>query len=416
MQVSGAIARTRISQRFFNPSKAFVEAVYVFPLPERSAADTLRLQVGKRFLEGRIQTKAHARRIYERAKSDGYRTALIEQQRPNIFTNEVANIGPGETVVVQIEYQQALRFDDGQFSLRVPLVVAPRFLPKPDVNFVSLRAGPEEIRFSGTEKKLNSARISGPVLHPRRGKTNPVTLQVMLDTGFPIDDLKSHHHEMVVERLGAGLARLEFASRAAPADRDFELTWRVRPGAVPATALFTQKQSGTADDRVTGEFLYALINPPRMPADAAQLREVIFLLDTSASMSGEALRQARASLKKALQRLRPDDRFNFIHFNSDFAAFFDAPVPATADHVAKVSRFVDALEAGGGTRMLPALRAALADENVSGDAKTNRIRQIVFLTDGAVGNEAARSAGNMRVPPPASSAETKRNGRRSRHG
>ena len=125
-----------------------------------------------------------------------------------------------------------------------------------------------------------------------------------------------------------------------------------------------------------------------MPADAAQLREVIFLLDTSASMSGEALRQARASLKKALQRLRPDDRFNFIHFNSDFAAFFDAPVPATADHVAKVSRFVDALEAGGGTRMLPALRAALADENVSGDAKTNRIRQIVFLTDGAVGNEA----------------------------
>ena len=112
VQVSGAIARTRISQRFFNPSKAFVEAVYVFPLPERSAADTLRLQVGKRFLEGRIQTKAHARRIYERAKSDGYRTALIEQQRPNIFTNEVANIGPGETVVVQIEYQQALRFDE----------------------------------------------------------------------------------------------------------------------------------------------------------------------------------------------------------------------------------------------------------------------------------------------------------------
>jgi len=121
--VTGPIARARITQRFENPSDKWVEGVYVFPLPQNSGVDTLRMQIGDRFLEGQVKEREQARKIYEQAAAAGFKATLIEQQRPNIFTNSVANIGPHETVVVQIEYQEAVRLDGDKFQLRVPLVV-----------------------------------------------------------------------------------------------------------------------------------------------------------------------------------------------------------------------------------------------------------------------------------------------------
>src|SRR6478735_4273795 len=131
MDVSGPIARVKVTQRFQNPSKGWVEGTYVFPLPENSAVDVLKMQIGDRFIEGQIKPRQEAREIYEQAKAEGKKTALLEQQRPNIFTNQVANIGPGETVVVQIEYQQSVHQSNGEFSLRFPMVVAPRYNPAP---------------------------------------------------------------------------------------------------------------------------------------------------------------------------------------------------------------------------------------------------------------------------------------------
>ena len=131
IDISGPVARTRVTQRFENPADGWVEGVYLFPLPEGAAVDTLKMKIGERLIEGQIKERQEARQIYEAAKAEGKRASLVEQERPNIFTNSVANIGPHETIVVQIEYQESLRFDAGRYHLRVPLVVAPRFNPAP---------------------------------------------------------------------------------------------------------------------------------------------------------------------------------------------------------------------------------------------------------------------------------------------
>jgi Ca-activated chloride channel family protein len=126
LTVSGPTVRARITQIFRNPTQNWVEATYVYPLPAGGAVDTLKMVVGDRVVVGEIKERQQARIIYERARQNGQKAALTEQERPNIFTNSVANIGPGETVLVQIEYQEPVQQSGNEFSLRVPLVVGPR--------------------------------------------------------------------------------------------------------------------------------------------------------------------------------------------------------------------------------------------------------------------------------------------------
>lgn len=145
MQVSGMLARVKVVQRFRNPGTAWAEGVYVFPLPEQAAVDRLRMRIGARVIEGQIKERGQAKKIYTQAKQSGKRASLVEQERPNIFTTSVANIGPGEEIQVEIEYQQTLHYADGTFRLRFPLVVGPRYIPGtpatplPPINPLSLR-------------------------------------------------------------------------------------------------------------------------------------------------------------------------------------------------------------------------------------------------------------------------------------
>ncbi len=404
IRITGSIVRTRISQRFHNPTRHYVTGTYVFPLPAGGAVDRLRLQIGARFLEGRIMPLEPAQRLLAQVPGRGEEVPVVTARnhpgvlRPNVFRNEVVNIGPGETVVVQLEYQQNLQVQDGRYRLRVPLTTLPRPLARRQTGPARLQVGAHGVHFSSAGGTVaGRARLRGPVLHPRRGRVNPLTIRVELDAGFALASLHSQHHEMRLQRLGAYRARLHFASRTAPTDRDFELTWQARAAQAPTLSLYAQDLArrpgrvvgGHGDGADRSTFLYALINPPTLSAAAAPPREVIFLLDTSASMSGASLTQARASLKKALRRLRAQDRFNFIHFNAHVSAFFKKPVAASMEHVAQVLRFIDTLEAGGRTRMLPALRAAFGEAGGGNDETDDgRVRQVVFLTDGAVDNEA----------------------------
>ncbi len=187
--VSGATARTKITQRFENPADGWVEGVYVFPMPQDSAVDTLRMQIGDRFIEGEIKERQEARRVYEAALKEGKKASLVEQERPNIFTNSVANIGPHEIVIVQIEYQEALPLRDGAFSMRVPLVVAPRYSPKPEATLVSYDG--RNLTLGVSDPVPDRERLEAPVLKPEFGKLNPVKITVHLDAGFPLGDIKS---------------------------------------------------------------------------------------------------------------------------------------------------------------------------------------------------------------------------------
>jgi Ca-activated chloride channel family protein len=371
--VSGPTARSRVTQHFYNPTDGWIEGVYVFPMPENAAVDTLRMVVGGRVIIGEIQERQKAKEIYEAAKREGKKAGLLEQERPNIFTNSVANIGPGETVVIQIEYQESVRQKDGQFSLRVPLVVAPRFNPEPVLQTVDL-GGEGWGRVS--DPVPDRDRIEPPVLDPRQHPpVNPVTLTARVTPGFPIGEVKSHHHVVKLESDARGFeVKLD---GAVPADKDFELTWQAANGAAPQAGLFREQVAGK-------DYVLAFVTPPLLPPAAVKSgRDIVFVIDNSGSMGGASITQAKDSLLYALGRLAPADRFNLVRFDDTMDELFSGLVPADAAHISRAKAFVAALEASGGTVMVPAMRAALVDTA----ADPSRLRQVVFLTDGAIGNE-----------------------------
>ena len=373
-RVSGTVARAVVSQQFRNDSTDWVEGIYVFPLPENAAVDRLQMHVGDRLIEGQIRERQQARAEYEAARDRGSLASLVEQERPNIFTSSVANLGPGQTLTVEIEYQQTLRYQDGSVSLRFPTVVAPRYIP----------GSPQsEGRPSGqgwskdTDKVKDASRITPPVLAEGESLRNPVTIRVELDAGFPVNEVKSRYHTVKVEKRDDNRYEVSLAVGPFPADRDFELVWTPLPGTQARGALF--RESGAGETHL----LLTLFPPFGTRADGQRLpREVIYVIDTSGSMDGTSIKQARAALRMALGQLAPEDRFNVIQFNSTTELLFPSSREASVSNIVAARRYVDRLKANGGTEMMPAMQAAL-----EAAPRAGYLRQVVFMTDGSVGNE-----------------------------
>ncbi|HMM89562.1 marine proteobacterial sortase target protein [Bradyrhizobium sp.] len=379
LTVSGPTVRARITQIFRNPSKDWVEAVYVYPLPAGGAVDSLKMVIGDRVVVGDIRERQQAKAIYEQAKQSGHKAALTEQERPNIFTNSVANIGPGETVLVQIEYQEPVQQSGNEFSLRVPMVVAPRYNPAPVVQSVDFRPDSGGWGSTKSDPVPDRDRISPEVLDPAtNAPVNPTRITVRLQAGFPLGEVRSHHHAIKTEKPDANTSIIRLAEGAVPADRDFELTWKPAAEQAPSVGLFRERVGDS-------DYLLVFVTPPSVEQVQQKPlpREVIFVIDNSGSMGGVSIVQAKASLIYALGRLQPNDRFNVIRFDHTMDALSPSAVPADSEHIGQATSFVGALQANGGTEMVPAMRAALFDK--AGDA--NLVRQVVFLTDGAIGNE-----------------------------
>jgi Ca-activated chloride channel homolog len=371
IKVSGLVARAQVKQTFRNTSEDWYEGIYVFPLPENSAVDHLSMKVGSRIVEGVIREREDARKRYEQARDSGRRAALLEQERPNIFTSSVANIGPHDDIVVEIEYQQTLRYDSGRFSLRFPMVVGPRYIPGAPLDD---SAGTGWAR--DTLRVADASRITPPVMHPASERINPVSIRVELDAGLPIADLDSPYHRVSAHSAGGRREIVELDGGTTPANRDFELSWAPVAESAPRTAWFTERRG----DKTYG---LLMILPPSPQADRRRLpREAIYIIDTSGSMHGTSISQAREALELAVDGLAAEDRFNIIEFNSQAKALFRDAKPATRENKAEARGWVRGLRAQGGTEMALALKLAL-----NGSESTGRIRQVVFLTDGQVGNE-----------------------------
>ena len=392
LDVNGPTARAVLTQAFENTTDKWVEALYVFPLPEDSAVYSLKMIVGNRVVVADIKEKQAARAIYEKARTEGKKASLVEQQRPNVFTNAVANIGPHEKIVVQIEYQQSVRLADGRFSLRVPLVVAPRYSPQdasPITQQADLKAGWGQSK-QRPSREVSDKSISTPLMAPGGDRTNPVTLKVNLSAGFPLDDVQSLYHAVKIDKVSDTERRIVLDGDAA-ADRDFVLEWSAVASNMPSVGLFRERVG--QDD-----YVLAYVMPPAVATPRKAGREVVFVIDNSGSMGGTSIEQARASLDYALSRLEPNDRFNVIRFDNTITKFFSDSVMATAENIASARRFVTGLEAAGGTEMLPPLQAALDDSH-----QASGLRQVVFLTDGEVSNEQqlldaiAKSRGRSRI-------------------
>ena len=374
-QVNGILARARITQHFMNPYAEWQEGIYVFPLPETAAVDTLVMRIGDKVIEGQIKPRKQARIEYDEASAAGRQAGLVDQERPNIFTALVANIAPGASMSIEIEYQHKVDVYDGEYSLRLPLVVGPRYVP-PKPLLALINNEPGVFLVPAAE---DADRITPPVRDPSEGSINPVHLTVTLAPGFPLATIDSSSHKLEIISNQDGSYIITSAEGVVPADKDFELTWTPELDTAPQVSLFKEEADGEIYllGMVTPPSIEDRIDIPRVP------REVIFVIDTSGSMSGTSMPQAKEALQLALRRLQPQDSFNIIRFSDDASALFDAAMPADRKHVLIALSYASSLDSGGGTEMLPALKLALQDQ-----PSTGHLKQIVFITDGSVGNEA----------------------------
>jgi len=361
-EVTGLLARVHVVQSFRNDSDEWVEGTYRFPLPDGAAVDRLYVKVGERVLEGVIEERDTARRVYQQARDEGRAASLVSQERTNQFRTQLANIGPGEEVHVMIAYLANVDYRDGAFRLRLPTTFTPRWgaeaqpatgAPAPRPSFTALGGAPDH-------------RLS---------------LEVDLAAGLPLASVESLHHDVDIESGEAGY-RVTLLDPDARSDRDFELRWTPEFGDLPQPVLSTWSD---------GRDVYAqlMLVPPRDQALTPRPREVVFVIDTSGSMAGESLAQAQAALHQGLEALNVGDRFNLVQFNSVTEPLFAGAVAATPGNRARARSWINALQADGGTDMAPALREALrgGKEDAGRDVRT--VRQVVFITDGSVGNERA---------------------------
>jgi Ca-activated chloride channel family protein len=341
LRVRGLILRGEVTQRFRNPESTCAEAVYAFPLPEDAAVDRLRMIIGQRVIEGEIKERKEAERIYDQAKSEGKKASLLSQERPNIFTASIANIGAGEEVTVTMNYQQNVEYKDGAFRLRFPMTVAPRYTP-----------------------------LTQPLSPPSGERVNRLSLNVDLDSGFSLRSVDSPYHKINTAVVSG--SHYTISLQDVPASRDFELVWRPDLGNEPKSAIFGEK-----------EYALVMIMPPAANRTERLPKESIFIIDTSGSMAGTSLSEAKSALLLALDHLDGQDRFNVIEFNSVTRTLWSDARQATSGNLVEAKKFVEALESTGGTEMMPALIAALRDSSPNDSS----VRQIIFMTDGQVSNE-----------------------------
>ncbi|MEQ8262081.1 marine proteobacterial sortase target protein [Pseudohaliea sp.] len=379
LEIHGLVAVAVLEQSFENRAAGWRHGVYSFPLPEQAAVRRLDFVLGERVIRGRVREREEAARVFAAAKREGRQAALVEQQRPNLFTSRIANIPPGETVRVRLELVLPVAYEDGVFSLRFPSTVTPRYIPGQPL---AGEPGTPGESWSRPSDQVPDAHRITPFQHAADGSDaaplNPLRLDLVLDAGVPLASVDALYHDLALERDGARY-RARLRDDVAEMDRDLVLRWRPVRGAAPSAALYTEAVDGQ-------HYAYLMLLPPRPGGEPPAPRELVLVVDRSGSMGGAPIEQARASVRAALAALRPEDHFNVIAFDDKVDALYPASRPASPEALAAARRFVDRLDARGGTEMRPALDLALPAQEQEG---AGRLRQVVFITDGAVGNEQA---------------------------
>lgn len=395
VKVHGMIARVIVRQRFSNPAQDWAEAEYLFPLPTDSAVDYMAMTIGERRIVGEIREREAAKRLYEAARDAGQQASLLSQQRTNLFRNRVANIPPGAEISVELHYVETVRYDQGRFSLRVPTTLTPRYIPgypqyHPEAQ-INLRNGSA---WAWPTYQVPDAHDITPPMVPTR-KASALRLTASIDAGVSLDSVSSLHHAAQSYPIN-GVHHLELTGQPR-LDRDVVLEWQPQVHQAPVAAAFAEQ---------IGEDFYTLLMlmPPQRAADEMVLsRETIFVIDTSGSMAGESIQQAKQALISGLQKLRPGDRFNVLEFNSQMQSLWLTSQPVDHDSLLNAIHFVENLVANGGTEMKPALAFALSETSTEDDFRRDSVRQVIFITDGSVGNEAElfdiieRRRGNSRL-------------------
>lgn len=352
--VSGFGARVTVVQTFTNPSRTPIEAVYTFPLPADAAVDKMRMQVGDRVIDGVIKRREEARMIYDAAKSQGQAAALLDQERPNIFTQSVANILPGSTVKIEISYVQILKYEDGQFEFSFPMVVGPRYLGNaPD-----------------------PGKIHPPVIPEGKRTGSNISLTVNLDAGAPVVDVKSVLHEVTINARNDRQAVITLRRKDEIPNKDFILRYRTATNSVQDA--FVAKY-----DPLKGGYFSLILLPPKQPTQRQIApREMIFVLDQSGSQRGFPIEKSKELTLKMLSTMHPNDTFNVLGFSNEVTHLWDSPRANTAENRRLAAAWISKIDANGGTELRKAVVAALTPA-----PDPERTRIVLFNTDGFVGDE-----------------------------
>lgn len=372
IDITGLVARVEITQIFSNRGMDWAEGLYRFPLPDGAAVDRLVVKVGERLLEGEIQEKQAARRSYQQARDAGKTATIVEQQRRNQFETRLANIAPGETIEITIAFLQNVNYSDFSYHLRLPMTFTPRWEP----------TQPVAVPFMDNQSPLlaEAERLNGHRLN----------LQANLVSSVDLVAIESRYHDVDIRQAKNGY-QIELVSSDELSDRDFELSWTPSLQVQPSASLTTFNDGDSV-------YVQLMLAPPLTKSISPSAREVVLIIDTSGSMEGASIVQAKAALLKALNSLGEDDYFNLLQFNSRAEQLFDQSVPVSPSNLYRARNYIGGLRADGGTDMAPALERAHAMPEVAG-----LMRQIVFITDGAVGNETellqqvAEELGNSRM-------------------
>jgi Ca-activated chloride channel family protein len=362
-EISGFLSRVTVTQTFQNPFDEKIEAVYTFPLPNDAAVDDMTIQVGDRFIKSRIMERQKAQETYDAAKQEGKTAALLEQQRPNVFTQSVANITPNAEIKVIISYVETLKYAGGTYEFAFPMTIGERYIPlsKTEDALSSSETGVADA------DKISPARTALPL--------HRVSLEVKLEAGVSIESLASNTHEIESQRFSASQFFVKLKNEGEIPNRDFVLEFKTA-GEKIEDAVLTHKAAN-------GGFFTMILQPPDkvFPADTMP-KEIVFVLDTSGSMNGFPIEKAKEAMMLSLNGLNPQDTFNLITFAGDTNILFDEPVPATPENLQKAKDFLASRQGAGGTEMMTAIRAALEPSDAQ-----DHIRVVCFMTDGLVGNE-----------------------------
>ncbi len=396
--ISGFIARVTVTQTFDNPFDENIEAAYVFPLPHTAAVDDMTMVIGERRIVGIIKRRDEARAMYDQAVKRGSTASLLEQERPNIFTQSVGNIKPGKEIHIEISYVDVLNYDMGTYEFHFPMVVGPRFIPgapiskKPELpSELKGKVGEieesetltEEGHPSGTgwspdtTRVTDASRITPPTLKPGYRTGHDISLSVTLEAGVPIGDIKIVNHEATLKRMGASSATAEISPSDSIPNKDFVMKYTV--------AGEKSEMAVLAHSKGTDQGYFMLMIQPKLHAELAQAppRDLVFLVDASGSMSGEPLDKVKEAMRHFFRLSKPNDTVQVITFANRAENLFEKPVPATQDNVKRALKFTQQIQASGGTEMLTGIQKVLNEP-----ADSERVRIVVMLTDGQIGNEA----------------------------
>jgi Ca-activated chloride channel family protein len=368
-EISGGLSRVVVTQEFENPLKEKIEAVYTFPLSQNSAVDDMTMFVGDRVVRGRIKRREEARAVYEAARAGGQVAILLDQERPNRFTQSVANIMPGAKVKIVISYVEALKYEDGSYEFVFPMVVGPRYIPGAPTRRGAAGRSPD------TTVVPDASRITPPVAPKGFRAGHDISIEVAIDAGVPIEQIKSTLHEVEVDRLTPHNSVVRLKDKSAIPNKDFILRCDVSGRKVEDGLLVHRSDRG-------GFFTLMLQPPDRVTSTDVTPKELVFVIDTSGSMEGFPIEKAKETMKLALDGLYPQDTFNLITFAGDTQILFEEPVPATPANLKKAREFLASRSGGGGTEMMKAIRAALDPSDAQ-----DHIRIVCFMTDGYVGND-----------------------------